>query len=150
VTYSEPAVADEITQRFVPIQVNVQADAAKPLIQQYRQAWTPDLRLLAPDGFELYRWNGYLPPFELLPQLLAAQAHGLLRLDDLARASDVYAEVLRRFPTSAVAPEAHYFLAVSKYKASHEGSDLLGGWRQLQAHYPDSIWRVKQSFTEDG
>jgi TolA-binding protein len=150
VTYSEPAVADEINQRFVPVQVNTQEGAAKPLIERYRQTWTPDLRLLAPDGFELYRWNGYLPPFELLPQLLVAQAHGLLRLDDLARAAAVYAEVLQRFPTSAVAPEAQYFLAVSKYKASHEGSDLLGGWKQLQDRYPDSIWRVKQSFTEDG
>jgi hypothetical protein len=25
----------------------------------------------------------------------------------------------------------------------------LGGWKQLRARYPDSIWRVKQSFTED-
>jgi len=150
VSYSEPAVADEINQRFVPVQVNVQTGVAKPLVQRYRQAWTPDLRLLAPDGFELYRWNGYLPPFELLPQLLAAQAHGLLRLDDLARAAAVYAEVLQRFPSSAVAPEAQYFLAVSKYKASHESHDLLGGWKVLQARFPDSIWRVKQSFMEDG
>jgi len=150
VTYSEPAVVDEISQRFVPVQANVQEAATRPLIERYRQTWTPDLRLLAPDGFELYRWNGYLPPFEFLPQLLVAQAHGLLRLDDLGRATTVYQEVLRRFPTSTVAPEAQYFLAVSKYKASHEGSDLLGGWKQLQARYPDSIWRVKQSFTEDG
>jgi hypothetical protein len=150
VTYSEPTVVDEISQRFAPAQVNVQEDAARLLIERYRQVWTPDLRLLAPDGFELYRWNGYLPPFEFVPQLLVAHAHGLLRLDDPDRAATVYDEVLRRFPTSAVAPEAQYFLAVSKYKASHEGSDLLGGWKQLQARFPDSIWRVRQSFTEAG
>ena len=62
----------------------------------------------------------------------------------------VYEEALRRFPTSTAAPEAQYFLAVSKYKASHESSDLLGGWKEPQDRYPDSIWRVKQSFTEDG
>ena len=60
------------------------------------------------------------------------------------------AYLLGAFPTSFVAPEAQYYLAVSKYKASHEGADLIGGWKQLQARFPDSIWRVKQSFTEDG
>jgi TolA-binding protein len=150
VTYSESTVADEIGERFIPVQLNVQAPATKPVSERYRQVWTPDLRLLGPDGFELYRWNGFLPPFEFLPQLLVAEAHGFLRLDDHRRAATIFDEVLRRFPTSSVAPEAQYFLAVSKYKASHEGADLLGGWKLLQARYPDSIWRVKQSFSEDG
>jgi TolA-binding protein len=63
-------------------------------------------------------------------------------------AAALYDDVLRRFPTSAVAPEAPYFLAVAKYKASHQADDLRGGWRRLQTRFPDSIWRVKESFTE--
>ena len=63
-------------------------------------------------------------------------------------AAALYDDVLRRFPTSAVAPEAQYFLAVAKYKASHQADDLRGGWRRLQTRFPDSIWRVKQSFRE--
>ena len=63
-------------------------------------------------------------------------------------AAALYDDVLRRFPTSAVAPEAQYFLAVAKYKASHQADDLRGGWRRLQSRFPDGIWRVKQSFTE--
>ena len=27
--------------------------------------------------------------------------------------------------------------------------DLSGGWRRLQARYPESLWRVKQAFTEE-
>jgi TolA-binding protein len=93
-------------------------------------------------------WNGYLPPFEFVPQLLAAQAQALLRIGDLAGAAGVYEEVLRRFPTSAVAAEAQYYRGVAKYKASHEPNDLAGSWAQLRNRYPESIWRVKQSFTE--
>ena len=34
------------------------------------------------------------------------------------------------------------------YKHSHEASDLLDNWHQLQTRYPDSLWRLKQSFIE--
>lgn len=147
-TYPEQSVADTINERFVPVQINTQEEAGHPVVKRYRQVWTPDLRVLDPDGFEYYRWNGYLPPAEYLPQLLVAEAQAHLRMHDEPRAAASFDEVVRRFPTSAVAPEAMYFFAVSKYKASHEGRDLVGNWRKLQSRYPASIWRVKQSFSE--
>jgi len=73
----------------------------------------------------------------------------LLRLHDEPGAAAIYREVLERFPTSAVAPEAQYFAAVAMYKHSHKAPDLLDTWRRLQTQYPNSIWRVKQSFTEE-
>ena len=149
VTYPEPSVADAISERFVPLQVNVLDEASRPLIERFRQFWTPDLRILAADAFELYRWNGYLPPYEFLPQLLVGQAHARLRMADEPGAAAVYDDVLRRFPTCELAPEAQYYLAVSKYRQSHKPEDLLGGWHKLQSRYPDSLWRVKQSFTEE-
>lgn len=148
-TYPEPAVADTIMDRFIPIQVNTQEEAAHPIVERYRQAWTPDLRILGSDGFEYYRWNGYLPPFEFVPQLLGGQAQAALRQHDESGAVAIFAEVVRRFPTSAVAAEALYYGAVSAYKGSHDGNDLLRGWRRLQLQYPESIWRVKQSFVEE-
>jgi hypothetical protein len=130
----------------VPVHINTQEAASLPLVQRFYQVWTPDLRVLSPEGADLAYWNGYLPPAEFLPQLLVAQA--LLRLHDEPGAAAVYREVLERFPTSAVAPEAQYFFAVATYKHSHEAADLLDNWRRLQTRYPASIWRVKQSFTE--
>ncbi|MEW6477095.1 MAG: hypothetical protein AB1679_32980 [Actinomycetota bacterium] len=147
-TYPEAEVAATITDRFVPVQVNTQIEESKGVIERYHQAWTPDIRILAPDGSELYACQGYLPPFEFIPQLLTGEGTARFRLNDLAGAAACYDEVLRRFPTSAVAPEAMYFRAAARYKASHEPEDLLGGWRQLQSRYPDSIWRQKQVFTE--
>ena len=150
VTYSDTQVIDTITARFVPVQINTQEAAGLPMVQRFAQVWTPDLRVVSPAGVDLYRWNGYLPPAEFVPQLLVAQAQTLLRLQDEPGAAAVYREVLERFPTSAVAPEAQYFVAVSAYKHSHNASDLLDHWRRLQTRYPDSIWRVKQSFIEEG
>jgi nicotinamidase-related amidase len=95
-------------------------------------------------------WNGYLPPAEFVPQLLVAQAQTLLRLQGEAGGAAVYRQVLERFPTSAVAPEVQYSAAVALYKHSHQAPDLLDTWRRLQTQYPSSIWRVKQSFTEQG
>ena len=95
-------------------------------------------------------WNGYLLPAEFVPQLLVAQAQTLLRLQGEPGAAAVYRQVLERFPTSAVAPEAQYSAAVALYKHSHQAPDLLDTWRRLQTQYPSSIWRVKQSFTEQG
>jgi hypothetical protein len=150
VTYSDPQVIDTINAHFVPMQVNTQEAAGLPLVQRFYQVWTPDLRVVSPEGVDLSHWNGYLPPAEFLPQLLVAQAHALLRLHDEPGAATVYREVLARFPTSAVAPEAQYFLAVSAYKQSHQASDLLDNWHRLQMRYPASLWRVKQSFMEEG
>ncbi len=147
-TYPEAVVAEALNTYFVPLHVNVTEESANPLIERYRQAWTPDLRVLGPDGFEYDHWYGYLPPFEFLPQLHVARAHARLRMGDFARAAAIYEEVLNRFPTGAVAPEAQYFLGVARYRESHEGQELRRQWRRLREVYPHSIWRVKQYFTE--
>jgi hypothetical protein len=148
VTYPEQTVADTIATYFVGVQIPTQEPAATPIIERYRQVWTPDLRVLGPDGFEYYSWNGYLPPFEFVPHLLIGEAQARLRTHDEAGAAELYAQVVQRFPTSQAAAQAQYFFSVAKYKASHEANDLLGGWRQLRLRYPSSIWRIKQSFIE--
>jgi hypothetical protein len=148
VTYSEPVVADTIQSRFVGVQIDTMPKSSKAVVECYRQAWTPDVRLLDCTGFDFYRWNGYLPPFEFLPRLLVAEAQANLRLQHNQLAAAQYDEVLRRFPTSLVGPEAEYYLGVARYKDSHEARDLMQGWHQLQRDHPWSSWRLKQSFTE--
>jgi tetratricopeptide (TPR) repeat protein len=148
VTYPETAVAATVSERFIPCQLNVLVEENKAVLDRYHQAWTPDIRILSPEGDELYSWQGYLPPFEFLPQMLAGEGRAKLRLGELERSASVYEEILRRFPTCSVAPESQYFLAVARYKASHDRADLIGTWQRLQSRYPTSIWRQKQQFTE--
>ncbi len=150
VTYPDAAVQAAITDHFEAVQIDTQdgTDATAAAVEKFRQVWTPDLRILDPDGVELYRWNGYLPPTEFLAQLLVGRAQALLRSGKDSEASDAYQDVLTRFPTSMVAPEAAYFAAVAAYRGSGEAPDLIDNWEQLQSRYPSSIWRLKQSFIE--
>ncbi len=148
VTYREPAVVETINERFAPVRVNVTEDSARPLIERYRHAWTPDIRVLGPDGFDYDHWNGYLPPFEFLPRLLVALGQARLRQHDFAAAATVYEDVLRRFPSSMSAPEAQYYLGVARYKSSGNATELHASNHKLQSRYPESIWRLKQSYSE--
>lgn len=151
VTYPQIEVITALNERLIPLQINTQEDAGKPIVERYRQVWTPDIRILGSDGFDYASWTGYLPPTEYLAQLLLAQAHAYLRMHDEPRAADAFSEVVRRFPTSDAAPQAEYYQAVAHYKTTHEPAALLGqqGWRRLRGRYPTNIWRIKQIWSEE-
>ncbi len=145
-TYPEVPVREAIERLTVPFQIDNTVDANQPVLDRYRHVWTPDLRVLDADGTELYRWNGYLPPYEFAPQLIAAVAHARLRRKEFDKARALYEEVVRRFPTALIAAEAQYYAGVSAYRASHNASDLLHAWHDLEKGYPQSEWTVKQNF----
>lgn len=148
--YSQAAIVDTIQGHFVPVQIDTSDQANASIIERHRQAWTPDIRILAPDGFEFDRWNGYLPPYEFLPRLLLGLGQAALRSNRLEGAAEVFENLAHVYPTSEVAPEALYWAAVARYKASHDPDHLIGTWSQLRSRYPTSVWRVKQSFSEQG
>jgi hypothetical protein len=131
------------------VQIDTTEAANAALVERFRQIWTPDLRVLDPDGFEYDAWQGYWPPAEFAARILLGRARGLARQHREEEAEAAYQEVLRRFPTSYVAPEAAYWHAVCHYKRTHKANDLLGGWfRILRARYPESQWRTAQSWSE--
>jgi hypothetical protein len=146
VTYPEAPVREAIERLTAPYHIDNSVETNQPLLRRLRHVWTPDLRIVDPEGVELYRWNGYLPPAEFAPQLIAAVAHGWLRLKEYEKAENLYEEVLRRFPTALVAAEAQYFVGVSAYRRSHEAGDLLKAWHEMEKSHPGSEWTVKQNF----
>ena len=48
-----------------------------------------------------------------------------------------------RYPKTEAAPEAQYYLGVSKYKASNDLKELRLGLEALQRDYPSSEWTKK-------
>jgi hypothetical protein len=131
------------------VQVDTSVEANAGLVQRFRQIWTPDLRVLDPDGFEYDAWQGYWPPTEFAARIFLGRARGLARQHRDEAAEQAYEEVMRRFPSSYAAPEAAYWRAVCRYKRTHEPEDLLGGWsRTLHTRYPFSQWRAAQSWSE--
>jgi hypothetical protein len=146
VSYPQSFVREIIAEHCVPVQINNALDESKQIVQRYRHVWTPDLRIIHHDGYELYRWNGYLPPAEFAAQLLVGLGHARLRLREFDKAELLFADALKRFPTALVAPEAQYFAGVNAYRKSGEGKDLLHGWHLVETTYPNSEWAVKQNF----
>jgi TolA-binding protein len=71
-----------------------------------------------------------------------------LREKRFDRAEALYVEVLRDYSTSYAAPEAQYYLGVSRYRRDPESDELLTQWANLRSRYPGSEYRVKQSFKE--
>ncbi len=148
-TYPDAGVIDAISRTFAACEIDTKNPDSKATIERYRQAWTPDFRVLGPDGFEYYRWNGYLPPNEFIPQSLLAAGHAWFRMGKNERAAELFTRGLTEYPTSAVAPQAAYWAAVARYKVTRNRDDLNGGWRLIQEGYPNSPERHWQSYIED-
>ena len=146
-TYPNTAVVDYINKKFVPLQVNLQSDSTLPA--KYRVFWTPTIVILDADGIEYYRFYGFLPPDEFIPQLQFGLARMALEKLNFRQASIELKGIVGKHPKSDIAPEAQYWLAVSEYKSTHNVDILLGAWRKLKKDYPDSIWAKKVSFVKD-
>jgi hypothetical protein len=134
----------------IPVQVGThEPDAdAKVIIGRYLQVWTPTILLLSPEGMVYHEWNGYLPPTLYLAQLTLGLGKAALKRDRFAEAGAHFDAVADLYPFSEAAPEALYWAAVARYKGSHDGQDLQRGWATLRSRYPESVWRIKQSFME--
>jgi tetratricopeptide (TPR) repeat protein len=132
----------------IPIQFDNSKKENNQFLHGIHHIWTPDIRILSHDGFELYRWDGFLPPPEFMARALCAFGLAYLRLKRFDQAEAVYVDVLKRFSTSYAAPEAQYYLGVTRYRRDPDSDELLNQWANLRSRYPESEYRVKQSFKD--
>ena len=147
-TYPQPPVQEIINKYAVPVQMNNAEPGFADTLERLHHIWTPDIRIMSEDGFELYRWDGFLPPPEFMARALCAFGYAYLRLKRFKEAEACYVDVLRRFSTAYAAPEAQYYLGVTRYRADPDSNELLTQWHHLTSRYPYSEYRVKQSFKE--
>jgi hypothetical protein len=148
VTYPETSVREALLEYAVPLQLNNQDAANNTYLHQIHHIWTPDIRVLTTNGDELYRFDGFAPPAEFVSRMLCGFAMASLRSKRFDQAEAIYERVLREYSTSYAAPEAQYYLAVSRYRRDPESDELLTQWAQLRSRYPNSEYRMKQSFKD--
>ncbi len=142
-TYPDLYVATLLNEYYIPLQVNI--EKARDLILKYRPIWTPNLNILDEEGGMVNHIEGYLPPSEYSAMLLNARGHFFIRKKKYAGATPNFEEVVQKFPTSSFAPEALYYLGVSKYMTAHKVEELVGNWKKLQEVYPYSGWAIRSS-----
>lgn len=147
-TYPQSFVAETILQHAIPVQIDNSKASNNQFLHSIHHIWTPDVRILYHDGFELYAWDGFLPPAEFAARALCAFGRAYLRLKRFDQAEAVYVEALTRFSTTYAAPEAQYYLGVTRYRRDPDSDELLTQWANLRSRYPTSEYRVKQSFKD--
>ena len=105
--------------------------------------WTPTIIILDSDGDEHHRFIGFLPPEDFIGQSILGRGKAGFNLEYFDQAIQCFQELLIRYPKTDAAPEAQYFLGVSKYKASHDPRELKSNFEILQRDYAGSEWTKK-------
>jgi hypothetical protein len=110
---------------------------------RFEAVWTPTVLLLDSDGKERVRLEGYLPNSDFL----AALESGLGRIAFVQKkyvdAEGWYDDVVARFGQSHFAPEASYWGAVARYKATNDHTVLGNVAEELRKTHPSSVWAAK-------
>ena len=110
--------------------------------------WTPTVIILDPNGDEHHRFVGFLPPDDFSGQIVLGKGKAGFNLDQFEQAIQCFQELLVLHPKGDAAPEAQYYLGVSKYKASHDSRELKVSLEILRRDYPGSEWAKKAQVYE--
>src|SRR5579885_1391497 len=138
VTYPDDRVAHFIEQNFIPLRIKIREEPR--LAADFGVRWTPNVVLADADGRVHERLEGYLPPEDFLANLALALGKYELDMQQFDRAEHHFEEVAQRHHGTDAAAEALYWLAVARYKGSHDVGRLKEGWQHLTREHPNSEW----------
>lgn len=143
VTYSDERVKAYLNRFLVPVKVHCDFDHPSEEMRRYGVKWTPTLLVLDENGQEHHRCVGFLPPEEFVAHLSLGRAKIELGRNAYEPAIEQFSEVLKACPKCAAAPEARYFLGVSRYQQTHDSQELKQIWESLSSQFPESDWTKK-------
>jgi uncharacterized protein YyaL (SSP411 family) len=141
--YPDPQVSELISRQFVPVRVHVKEQPT--MWKRFNIRWTPTVLILAPDGAEAFRLEGYLPRDEFLAQLHLGLGFLAVNQKKWQPARQEFESVVERFPETDAAPEALYWAGVAKYSDSHDPNELKALGRQFKERYTDTGWAKRAS-----
>lgn len=136
-------MATYFTRHLVPVKVHIKEQPK--VFDRFGVQWTPTLVLFDPQGNEVYRFEGFLPPEDFLAQLELGAAKASFKRGDFAGAERAFREVAERHPNTTSAAEALYWAGVSKYKATGDAAALKETAAAFKVRYQDSDWAKKAS-----
>ncbi len=140
-TYPDPSVKDILFGRYLPVRAEIMSAVQER--RRYKAIWTPSYEILESGGYAVSHSDGWLPPSEFAPLLLLGIGHVRFRRHRYDDAFAAFEEVRKRYPLSSVAPEALYYMAVSRYMSTRDPKDLHSWYAELQRWHPDSPWALR-------
>jgi hypothetical protein len=138
VTYPDPAVVAAVTERFVPLRLDLFRDRA--VVRPLNVIWTPTLLFADRRGTVHYESLNFLPPADFLDLLDVGEACVRQRWGEYDRAIALFAAVTERNPEAPFAAEALYRRGIAVYLKSHSNDAMYAVWQQLLDRFPESIW----------
>jgi hypothetical protein len=150
VTYPQPFVASFIAEHFVAVRLLLNRSQDQAHFRTHRVIWTPTIVIADRRGVQHYQSPGYLPPDLFLAMLRIGLARALtawMRYDD----ATPHLEAVASQHTSALAPEALYWLGVTWYLKERRRAPMMRAWNRLRHEHPSSVWaaRVPPNQEED-
>ncbi|MEA2583265.1 MAG: hypothetical protein QOF33_1350 [Thermomicrobiales bacterium] len=137
-TYPDPTVAAAVSERFVPLRLDLFRD--RDVVRPLNVIWTPTLLFADRRGTVHYRSLNFLPPADFLDLLDIGEANVRLRWGEHDRAITLLTAVTDRNPDAPLAPEAIYQRGIATYLKTHSNQELYSVWQGLLDRFPDSIW----------
>jgi Tetratricopeptide repeat len=141
--YPDERVVSFIRENFVPVKIHVKENPKG--FERFGAQWTPTIIVADPEGHERYRFEGYLPVDDFLAQLELGLGKSAFATGDFASAERHFRAVATKFPKSDTAPEALYWMGVSKYKATNDPGALKETAQAFRSQYSDTQWAKKAS-----
>ncbi len=136
-------MADFINQHFLPVKIHIKEHPTD--FHRFEANWTPTLELLDPEGRERYRFSGWLPKDEFLAQLYLGLGKMWFAHKRWTDAERWLRELPEKFPGTDAAPEALYWAAVCRYKASNDHHALGDVAQDFQRRYTNTSWAKRSS-----
>jgi hypothetical protein len=142
VTYPQPSVQEFIIKQFVPVRLVLNRSQDQEHFRTHRVIWTPTIVIMDRRGVGHYQSPGFLPPELFLAMLRIGLARALIawmRYDDAA----AHLDGVTQEAGSPLAPEALFWLGVTRYLQARRRAPMMEAWARLRAEHPDSVWAAR-------
>jgi hypothetical protein len=132
-----------INDNFIPVKIHIKEQPKT--FERFGAQWTPTIQILDPDGAKRHQFEGFLPSNDFLAQLKIGLAHSAFARQQWKEAESRYDDIVKALPATDAAAEALYWLGVSRYKDSGDGTFLQQTAEAFKTRYNDSTWAKKAS-----
>lgn len=144
-TFRDPAVVDQILERFIPVRIHLFNDRA--IAREWQVFWTPTVLFADRSGKVRYRSVNYLPAGDFLDVMDIGEALSAMRWRDYETSIGRLRDVETRHPDGAFTPEAIYWRGMAEYfRDGNNGETAKRVWAEIRERFPDSEWAKRQPY----
>lgn len=137
-------MARELAEHFVLARIDPKVH--REVARRFSILWTPTLVFLHFRGAKLRENVGFLPPRELLGELMLARGLFAMRSARHDEAEALFAEIAHRLPDTTAVPEALFWQGTTHFfRGRKEQMWLI--WRELVAAHPSSPWALRTTLS---